>query len=203
MDSTASGTGSMTVCSSADIPLLDPVTLERHTTNVGSSHRNMAPSWSSYRWYSLPRTDGYQRCHLPCPPLPDPPRRHSQHLRASCTCVLRPYGVRYLPPDQRDGRFAVCRSPRCSLHGYHARLHFAFGRRKLRQRGYCHLLVGLHLFLVDQGGEERFHVLGCVDRALLRVHGVGVGWLCVHYEFATAARLRSDLHGKIQPQTLR
>jgi hypothetical protein len=34
-------------------------------------------------------------------------------------------------------------------------------------------------------------------RPLLRLHGFCVGWICLHHELATTARLRFDLHGPL------
>jgi hypothetical protein len=72
----------------------------------------MASAWASYWRYPLPWTHGYQRCHLPRPPLPDLPRRHPQHLRAARACLLWPHRARDVPLDRRDGHLPVCRSSR-------------------------------------------------------------------------------------------
>lgn len=76
MASTASGTGSMTVCLSAALPAC-PHTHGQRTHWTDTKNRNMASSRSRYWRYSLPRTDGDQRRHLPPPTFPCPSRRHS------------------------------------------------------------------------------------------------------------------------------
>lgn len=44
--------------------------------------------------------------------------------------------------------------------------------------------------------------MGRVGCSLLRIHGVCMGWICVHHELATIARIRIDLHGEIQRKTI-
>ena len=56
---------------------------------------------------------------------------------------------------------------------------------------------------MDQVGQERLSYVGCFDRSLLRVHGVSVGWLCLHHQSSTTTRIGPHLHGAIQCEAVR
>jgi len=44
--------------------------------------------------------------------------------------------------------------------------------------------------------------VGRLLRVILRIHGQRLGWLRLHHELAAIARIRTHLHGTVQPETL-
>jgi hypothetical protein len=63
------------------------------------------------------------------------------------------------------------RSFRRRFHRHRARIHFQIGGWVLRQRGHRHLRPNVHLLPVDQGRQDRIHVLGRLDCSLILLHG--------------------------------
>lgn len=51
---------------------------------------------------------------------------------------------------------------------------------------------------MDQGREKRIDYVGCIGRCVLRLHGIGVGRIRLHYQLDSVARVCSHLHGPIQ-----
>lgn len=204
--STTSGIGSMTV---RTFP--SPDNQRRHGSPclelvqrlIQDLNRNMASIGSSYWRYSLSRSHGHQRYHLSRSSPALYARRHPKHMRPPSTRLLGLDRLRIILDHVRNVNLTFRRAPRSRLHGHHAWLYISLRGRKLRQRGDCHLLVGLHLLPMDQICEERLGHVGCFDRSLLRLHGVCMGRLCLHHQSAAIACLCPHLHGSVQPQTIR
>lgn len=45
--------------------------------------------------------------------------------------------------------------------------------------------------------------MGRAMRVVLRIHGVSMGWICLHHESVALARFRVDLYGSLQSEALR
>ena len=86
---------------------------------------------------------------------------------------------------------------------YHSGLHLPISRWKLRQRSNCHLPTRIHLLPMDKVGQEWLRVVGSFDGAVLRIHGLSMGWIRLHHKPAPIACLRAHLHGTFQPSALR
>lgn len=48
---------------------------------------------------------------------------------------------------------------------------------------------------MDQGCQKWVYHVGSADRTILRLHGVGMGWVCLHYEPDPPARFCPSVHG--------
>ena len=55
---------------------------------------------------------------------------------------------------------------------------------------------------MDQGSKRREHNVVRLVCAVLWVYGFCMGWICLHYELATAACVRADLHGTVQSEAV-
>lgn len=62
------------------------------------------------------------------------------------------------------------------------RIHLAFGRRILRQRGHRHFPPHVHLLPLDPGPQTGISLLGNYCRPLLRIHGRRLGWLRIYHQ---------------------
>uniref|UniRef100_A0A147BVM4 Uncharacterized protein n=1 Tax=Ixodes ricinus TaxID=34613 RepID=A0A147BVM4_IXORI len=78
--------------------------------------------------------------------------------------------------ERRSGTFC------CLLHCNSAWVHQSVCGRQLRQRGHRHLCPHVHLLPLGQGSQDWCHLLCCPYCTLLLLHGVCLGWLCVHHQ---------------------
>ena len=69
--------------------------------------------------------------------------------------------------------------------------------------GHRHLRSAIHVFPMGALREDGEYLLGGADRAVLLLHGVGVGWLRVHHQLDPPARPRPPHHRPFQLQNLR
>ena len=159
--------------------------------------RDMASFGPCHWWNSLPWSHGHKWCHLPRFAATVLAGGYSKHLCPPCTCLLRSYCGRILSHDVGNVHLPISGIARGCFHGNYSRLYLAFGGRKLRQRGDCHLLVGLYILPLDQVGQEWVGYVGCLDGSILWIYGICMGRLRVHYKSVTFACIRSHFDGKV------
>ena len=164
--------------------------------------RNMA-SFGPRHWRNpLPWSHGHKWCHLPRFAATVLAGGYSKHLCPPCTCLLRSHRSRILSPNVGNVHLPVSGAARSYFHGDCSRLYLAFGGRKLRQRGDCHLLVGFYLLPMDQIGQEWVGHVGRIDGSILWIYGICMGRLRIHYKSVTFACIRSHFDGTVWSETL-
>lgn len=85
------------------------------------------------------------------------------------------------------------------FHRYRARIHFAVGRRIIRQRSHRHLPVDDDVLPVDPRAKDRVGAVRHAGGSVLRMDGGCVGRIRVHYQHGSPARVRACPHGPLQP----